>query len=105
MRRLFTIPDSKPPISEFPVELNLAAYLGSEEIDSVSYSATNMSTQINAGTSILDTSKSSNGTSLVKPWIRGGTPGDTYKVLVDITLSATGAPRDRFGIIVRVDNL
>lgn len=103
MRRLFTIPDKKPPNAQFPVTLNLAGYLGVDTIGTVSYDAIDMTNQVNAGTSILDISKSLNGTSIVKPWIKGGTPGNTYKVLVDVIL--TGTSQDQFGIIVNVGEL
>lgn len=105
MRRLFTIIGKKPPIAEFPVSLDLSAYLGTQTILSVSYDATNLTTQTSAATSILDNSKSSNGTSIVKPWIRGGTPGNQYKVLAEVTINTTNSPKDRFGVIVDVDNV
>jgi hypothetical protein len=106
LRRLFSIPDKKPPLAEYPITFDLAAYLGTEELSgTLSLAATNLTSGLNAGTSILNVSKSTMGTSQVKPWIQGGTPGHTYKVMIKIQTNATNTPIDRFGFLIEVDNI
>ena len=102
MKRLWEIDGAKPSTAEFPVTLDLTKWLSSETISTVTYSATKVSDGTSATSDVLDENKHTNTTALVKPWIKGGTSGESYLVKMDVTSSANA--KDSFYIKFTVFN-
>ena len=96
MRRLWQIDGLKPSTSEFPVTLDLTKWLGGETVSAVTYSAIEVESGTTATTTVLDSTKHVNTTTLVKPWIKSGTSGKSY--LVKLVVTSSGNAKDAFYI-------
>jgi len=88
MKRIFELDGLKPTTAQFAVELDLSAWLGTETISTVTYSAKCLEDDSVATTTVLDSTKHSNTTTTVKPWIKAGTSRKTYLVKMTVTGSA-----------------
>lgn len=106
MKRLFTIPGSKPPYGRFPITLDLAGYLGTTELEgTLSVSAVNLNTTNTVGTEIYDYTRCSLGTSSIKIWVENGKPGNSYKILVGFQTTGSYDPLDELGLILKVEEI
>jgi hypothetical protein len=85
MRRLWEVPGYKPSTAEFQVSLDLTTWLGTETIEAVTFSAKKLSDGSTDTTNVLDADKNAYTAVLVKPWIKGGTSGETYHVKMAVT--------------------
>jgi len=103
MQRLVVIPDPKPIYSEWFVEVDLSNWLAGENIQTVVFSAKKLSDGTDATTEVLDVSKNTNTTSVIKPFIRGGTSGEWYIVTLQVETDA--GSKDEFYIKFQVRNV
>ena len=70
---------------EFQVTFDISDWLGTDEIDSVDYSAVD-ETGADASTDVLDAANHANTTTVIKPYIKGGgTNNKQYTVKMIVT--------------------
>jgi len=106
INRVFTITSKKPPSAEYLVEIDLTKWCDSEDILAVSYTAKNRRTKETVTSKVLDTSKCTNTSKVVKPFIRGGVDGETYVVTMKVETNSNPQSKDEFYLIFTVeDNL
>lgn len=101
MKRVFTIADKKPVFAQWFVEIDLTPFLNGETITAIVFSATD-SAGADATDTILDSTKNTYTTTMVKPFIRGGVPGEKYKVKMQITTASAAQTKDEFYLLVTV---
>jgi hypothetical protein len=86
----FIITEGKYTGDEYAVDIDCTAWLGTETISSVAYSAAT-STGTDATATVLDVLKHTNTTTHVKPWIKAGTVGVKY--IVKAVMTTSGAAK------------
>jgi len=96
MDRLFTLASPKPSYAEGLVNIGLTKWLGSEEIASVAFTAQNFLTKQNETTNVIDTTKCTYTTTIVKPFIQGGVHGETYLVTMKVTTNGSPTTKEAF---------
>jgi len=89
MKRLWEIPGYKPSTAEFQVSLDLSAWLGTENVEAVTFTAKEVGAGTDVTTSVLDSNKNAYSASIVRPWIKGGESGKTYQVSMAVTTNQT----------------
>ena len=104
LKRLFTITDPKPIYAEWLVSIDLTRWLGTEEIDSVTYTAKDIKTNKTVTSTVLDTTKCTNTATVVKPFIQSGTSGATYIVKMQVTTDSSPVSKDEFYLKFSIDN-
>jgi len=75
------------PDDQFRVTFDISAWLGSDTIDSVAYSAADEDGNDETD-NVLDSDEHQNTTTVIKPYIKGGTTGETYTVKMLVTTAA-----------------
>ena len=83
--RHFNLSKPKPSTSEWLVEIDLTSWLGTEEIDSVVYTAINKSDGSDATAVVLDQANCTNTTTKIYPFVQGGVDKATYVVTCVVT--------------------
>ena len=76
--RYFYVPDRKPPSAKWPVPIDISNWLGSETLQSCTYSAKRLDTGEDVTSTVLDESLCAETTTTISPFIRAGTDGVTY---------------------------
>jgi len=104
MDRLFEIASPKPSASEGFVDIGLTKWLGDEEISSVAFTAQNFETKQVETSVVIDTSKCTNTTTIIKPFIQAGTHGETYLVKMVVTTNGNPATIETFYLKFKVDD-
>lgn len=104
MDRLYTLSDSKPIYAKFFVEIDLTKWLGTEDISSVIFTAKNFETKQVATTTVIDTSKCTNSTKVLKPFIQAGTDGETYLVTMQVTTNGNPASLEEFYLKFKIND-
>lgn len=84
MKRLFILSNDKPIYSEFFISIDITKWLGSEDIASVTFTAKNFETKQVETTIVIDTTKCTNTTKVLKPFIKAGIDGETYLVTMQV---------------------
>jgi len=79
MTTLGVLPDYKAPDDQFQITIDISDWLETDQIDSVAYSAVDENGDT-ATTTVLDSLKHTNTTTVIKPYIKGGTHEVTYTV-------------------------
>lgn len=102
MTRVFYIRDIKPPYAQWFVEIDLTRFLAGETISSVNFSAIDTSDNSDATSVIMDPVKNTHTDSIIKPFIRGGAAGKTYKIKMQVTTNTD--TKDEFFLNVQVGN-
>lgn len=87
MQRVFTIKDKKPLFAQWFVEIDLLAFLNSETITGVEFTATD-SAGADKTTVILDAAKNTYTTTTVKPFVKGGVSAEKYKIKMQVSSGA-----------------
>ncbi|MCU0589849.1 MAG: hypothetical protein MUC33_01295 [Desulfobacterales bacterium] len=84
MSEKFVLQEVKASWEKFFVEIDAAAWLGSETISNVTFSAKDAAgTDVSA--TLLDAAKNTFTTTLIKPYVRGGTSGTRYYVIMRVS--------------------
>jgi len=96
MDRLFTLVNPKPSYAEGFVDIGLTKWLGSEEISSVTFTAQNFETKQIETSNVIDTAKCTYTATIIKPFIQGGTHGETYLVTMKVTTNGNPATKEAF---------
>jgi len=96
MKRLFVLSDSKPIYSKFFVSIDLTKWIGSESINSVSFTAKDFVTKQVATSSVIDTTKCTYTTKILKPFIQAGDDGETYLVTMRVITNGITASYEEF---------
>jgi len=81
------IPYSLSPNDGFQVTIDISDWLGSDTIESVAYSAVDGDGE-DASATVLDAEKHTNTTTVIKPYLKGGTTGTIYTVKCLVTTAA-----------------
>lgn len=81
MAERFVLPEIKSSWEQYFVEVDATAWLGEETISSVSFSAKAASGE-DVTASLLDAAKNTYTATAVRPYLRGGTSGQRYYVLL-----------------------
>lgn len=89
------IPSSVAPGDEHAISFDISTWLGTTEISSVAYSAVDEYGD-DATTDVLVSAKNSNTTTIIKPYIKGGTAGISYTVKCVITANNANASKKTF---------
>lgn len=84
LNRVFILPENKSIYSEFFIAIDITKWLGTEDIASVTFTAKNFETKQVATTTVIDTTKCTNTTKVLKPFIQAGTDGETYLVTMQV---------------------
>jgi hypothetical protein len=83
MSERFTLQEIKASWEKFFAEIDASAWLGSETISSVAFTAKDSSgTDVSA--TLLDAVKNTYTTTLIKPYIKGGTSGNRYYIIMHV---------------------
>jgi hypothetical protein len=96
----FQYPDFKNAFDEHAVEIDISLWLKTETIASVAFTATKVADGSDASSAVLDSVKSTNTTTSILPWIKGGTAGERYRIKMNVTGSA--ASKKTFYLLVDV---
>ena len=104
MKRLFTIADPKPIYAEWLVSIDLTKWLGTENISSVTYTAKDIKTRKTVTSTVLDTTKCANTTTVVKPFIQAGSDGATYVITMQVYTNSNPVSRDEFFLVFSVND-
>lgn len=96
MDRLSVLPDDKPIYAKFFVEIDLTKWLGTEDISSVIFTAKTFGTKQVVTTTVIDTTKCTNSTKVLKPFIQAGTDDETYLVTMQVTTNGSPASLEEF---------
>jgi len=96
MQRLFVIDDPIPDYAEFLISVDISKWLGTEEINSVTFTAKNKSTGDTATTTAIDTTKCTYTATVVKPFIKGTSDGETYIVTMQVASDGTPVSKEEF---------
>lgn len=94
--RVVILPDAKPNYSKFFVEIDLTKWLGSEDISAVTFTAKTFGTKQVVTTTVIDTTKCTNSTKVLKPFIQAGTDDETYLVTMQVTTNGSPASLEEF---------
>jgi len=84
-KRLFNLPEEKPAFSEWFVTVDISEWLGAEDIQTVVFSAICEDDGTDASSTILDGAKNTYTGSYLKPFVKAGQPGYTYRVEMRVT--------------------
>ena len=95
-KRMFNLPEEKPAYAQWFVVVDITDFLGDETINTVEYSAVKESTGEDASSIVLDQVKCTFTGAYIKPFIRAGTPGETY--LVELRMETVEGTRDVFWV-------
>lgn len=95
--RLFFM--EKAPETAYAVAIDIASWLGTETISTVTYSAFDED-GVDVTSILLDSNKHTFSGSVIKPWVRAGTAGKVYLILA--VVATTVASTDIWGIRVTV---
>lgn len=90
---LATIPDYVHPDDEFAVDIDISTWLDSDTISSVAYSAVDEDGDT-ATTTVLDAAQHSATTTVISPYIKGGTHDVWY--IVKMVVSTAGGDEKTF---------
>ena len=90
---LATIPDYVHPDDEFAVSIDISTWLDSDTISSVAYSAVDEDGDT-ATTTVLDAAQHTNTTTVIVPYIKGGT--HDVKYMVKMIVSTAGGDEKTF---------
>ena len=104
MDRLFTLANPKPSASEGFVNIGLTTWLGTEEISSVTFTAQNFETKQSETAIVIDTTKCTNTSTIIKPFIQAGTDGETYLVTMAVTTNGSPATIEIFYLKFKIDD-
>jgi len=104
MNRLFTITDPKPIYDEWLVSIDLTKWLDSEEISSVTYIANDIKTRKVVTSTVLDSTKCTNTTTVVKPFVQAGSDGATYVVTMKIATDGSPVSKGSFFLKFSIDD-
>lgn len=104
MIREFIIDDPKPSYAQWFAEIDLSAWLGSEVVDSVSFSAKRIDDGVDVSSTLLDSAKNTYTSTTLKPFIRGGESGSKYLVTIKVTTNTSEAVKEEFYIALRVQD-
>ena len=96
MQRLFIINDPIPDYAEFLVSIDISKWLGTEEINSVAFTAKNKATGESATTTAIDTVKCTYTATVVKPFIKGTSDGETYIVTMQVASDGSPVSKEEF---------
>lgn len=88
MQNLGNIPYSLSPDDQFQITIDIATWLGTDEISSVAYSAVDQDGN-NETSNVLDAAKHTNTNTVIKPYIKGGTDDEIYTVKCLVTTTGT----------------
>lgn len=83
--RYFHVPDRKPPSAKWPVPVDISDWLGTETIDTVTYTAKRLDTGDDVTAVVLDQSRCAETLDTISPFIQGGTGEITYLVTCHVT--------------------
>lgn len=83
MSERFTLQEIKASWEKFFAEIDAAAWLGSETISSVAFSAKDEA-GVDVTATLLDAVKNTYTATLIKPYIRGGTSGKRYYIIMHV---------------------
>lgn len=84
MAEKFMMQEIKASWEKFFVEVDASAWLGAETISNVAFSAKDAAgTDVSA--TLLDAVKNTYTTTLIKPYVRGGTSGTRYYVIMRVS--------------------
>lgn len=78
------IPDPKPPDDAFFAEFDVSSWLGEDTISTVAFSAKDTAGTVVTST-VLDATKNTNTTTIIKPYIKAGTSGTDYIIAMKVT--------------------
>jgi hypothetical protein len=81
------IPYVLNPDDEFRVTFDISSWLNTDTIASVAYSATDEDLN-DATTDVLDAANNTNTTTVIKPYVTGGTSGKNYCIKMLVTTAA-----------------
>ena len=96
MERLFTLASPKPSYSAGFVHIGLTKWLGTESIDSVTFTAMNFETKQNVTSTVIDTAKCAYTATILRPFIQAGTDGETYIVTMKVGTNGSPATKEVF---------
>ena len=86
--RHFVLSKSKPSTSEFPVEIDLTSWVGTDTIASVAYSAVDKADGSDVSSTVIDAAQCANTTLMIYPFIQAGTDKAIYVVTCVVTTTA-----------------
>lgn len=89
---------SKQPSEAFAISFDFADYLGSETISTATITAADQADLSDVSTTILDSTKQSNTTTVVYGWVRSGTSGHAYIITCKI-VGSSGSNYELDGIL------
>jgi len=104
MDRLFELISPKPSYSEGFINIGLTTWLETEEISTVTFTAQNFKTKQNETANVIDTTRCTNTTTILKPFIKGGVHGETYIVTMKVTTNASPATKEEFYLKFTIDD-
>ena len=81
------VPYAVNPDDEFQITFDISTWLGTDTISSVAYSAVD-NDGTDAAAAVLDADNHENTTTVIKPWIKGGTDATLYTVKMLVTTTA-----------------
>ena len=102
--RRFVLSKSKPVFAEWYVSIDLTNWLNGEQISTVVFSAVRKDTGADATAAVLTAANCTYTSSVVKPFIKGGTDGVTYVAKMQVTSNASPASKDEFYLQFTIDD-
>ncbi len=81
--RKFFIPGNKPTYSRFFVDIDIKKWLDSAAINSADFTAIDTGDNSDVSDTVLDSSKCTYASGILKPYIRAGTSNHRYKAKID----------------------
>jgi hypothetical protein len=102
-KRTFYLPERKPPFAAWFATVDITDWLGSETIQTATFTASRKDTGADVTTTVIDTTKCTTVGSILKIWIMAGTTGIDYKVLISVT--TTAGAKEQFAVHFGVEDL
>ena len=84
-KRMFEISDSKPLLAQWHVSVDITDWLSTDTISNVDFTAKILSTGADATATVLDAVKSIWQGAVLKPYIKAGSSGVTYRIKMIVT--------------------
>ena len=97
--RVFELSSPKPSADNGFVNIGLTKWLGIEEISSVAFTAQNFLTKQNETANVITAANCTYTATIVKPYIKGGTHGETY--LIKMVVTTNGSPASTLTIYLK----